>query len=133
MVFAIYTAFNMSATFLPVYIMTHITDSFGMEKGFAASLPIMVNIFVMGVMSLFCSKLVQKMDVVKKYGEDRAMGVYNFTENIGESLGPVVFGKLMFVTPLNLIVSAFGGAVALLGVFHMFLNRRKKNGTKEIN
>lgn len=392
MVFAIYTAFNMSATFLPVYIMTHITDSFGMEKEFAASLPIMVNIFVMGVMSLFCSKLVQKMgmaklavwggmssvignlllfafpiypvafvalimdavgigllsnasyilityvkdesdrmegfstyngacisginfgmmfgsilavrisqrnvflcvvvcwivvialtcfvgkqmeqlmdmeageepdtenvntrqflwnkavtpflvliqnpyiifnsfvfffvpifceqqgysettvsillvvysgiailfgdkltmvmseklqskamylayfiniaavivyawtqnmnglliallllglaaafgkpvqqnyflemDVVKKYGEDRAMGVYNFTENIGESLGPVVFGKLMFVTPLNLIVSAFGGAVALLGAFHMFLNRRKKDGTKEIN
>jgi predicted MFS family arabinose efflux permease len=29
-----------------------------------------------------------------RYGEDRSIGVYNFTENIGESLGPIVFSRL---------------------------------------
>lgn len=98
---------------------------------------LLIALLLLGLAAAFGKPVQQnyflELDVVKKYGEDRAMGVYNFTENIGESIGPVIFGKLMFISPLNLMVSAFGGAVALLGALHMFLNRRMKNGTKEIN
>ena len=43
------------------------------------------------------------------------MGVYNFTENIGESLGPMVFSKIMVMEPLFASVSAFCAAVAASG------------------
>ncbi len=65
---------------------------------------------------------------VTRYGEDRAMGIYNFSENIGESLGPVIMGWLMFRTPLFPAVAGFCGVVALLGGAHaLFVRRGKKS------
>ena len=66
-----------------------------------------------------------KQKPVRQYGEDRAMGVYNFTENIGESLGPVVFARLMAQRPLLGAVSVFCGGVAALGAGHAVLNRKE--------
>ena len=34
---------------------------------------------------------------VQDYGEGRAMGLYNFADNIGDSLGTVVFGSILTV------------------------------------
>lgn len=73
-----------------------------------------------------------EMKSVQRYGEDKAMGVYNFTENIGESLGPIVFGRLMFMQPLSLAVSGFGGIIAALGAIHLIGSRKQdKNEGQE--
>ena len=64
-----------------------------------------------------------EMDSVKKYGEDRAMGIYNFTENIGESLGPVMFGRLMTFSPINIVFTVYGAAMACLGALHLGIKK----------
>ena len=61
------------------------------------------------------------------FGEDRAMGVYNFSENIGESLGPVVWGAIL--AGGNAVIYYFLAAVSALGGLHFTLNRRSmQNG-----
>lgn len=70
-----------------------------------------------------------KQKQVGRYGEDRAMGVYNFTENIGESLGPIVFSRLMAQRPLLGAVSAFCGGMVALGGAHFALNSRELRAT----
>lgn len=64
-----------------------------------------------------------RQDASKKLGEDQAMGIYNFSENIGESLGPIVSGSLM-AGPLG-YVCAFLGAVTCAGATHFALNRKE--------
>ncbi|MBE6039680.1 MAG: MFS transporter [Clostridiales bacterium] len=59
----------------------------------------------------------------QKYGEDKAMGLYNFSENIGESLGPVVFGRLMAGTQAGIM--AFLGLIVALGGAHFALNGKE--------
>ena len=50
------------------------------------------------------------------------MGIYNFSENIGESLGPIVFGRMIGVAMGTNI--AFLGLVAGLGFLHFLINRK---------
>lgn len=64
-----------------------------------------------------------RQDASKQLGEDQAMGIYNFSENIGESLGPIVFGSLM-AGPIGHIW-AFLGSVACAGATHFALNRKE--------
>ena len=63
------------------------------------------------------------MKATQKYGEDKAMGLYNFSENIGESLGPVIFGRLMAGTPAGIM--AFLGLIIALGGAHFALNGKE--------
>jgi predicted MFS family arabinose efflux permease len=63
------------------------------------------------------------MKATQKYGEDRAMGLYNFSENIGESLGPVVFGRLMAGTQAGIM--AFLGLIVALGGAHFAINGKE--------
>ncbi len=75
------------------------------------------------------------LDKVKKYGEDKSMGIYNFSENIGESLGPVVFGRLMTATQFRAVTGGFCAGIAGLGFLHYLLNRKEikdENQRKEI-
>ena len=65
------------------------------------------------------------LEAVKEYGEDKSIGLYNFTENIGESLGPVVFGQLMYVSPLAKGILPFCIAVTGMGGIYYFINRKK--------
>jgi uncharacterized membrane protein len=60
---------------------------------------------------LFCeTKDVQSM------GEDRAMGYYNLADNLGESLGVVVFGGIMSVGFLSGMWMLAGVSVVMLGL-----------------
>lgn len=68
-----------------------------------------------------------RMNRVQKYGEDRAMGIYNFSENIGESMGPVVFGRLMAAPRLTSTVFAFCSAIAGCGLAHFLLCGKEQN------
>ncbi len=60
-----------------------------------------------------------------KYGEDRAMGIYNFSENIGESLGPIVMGRLMATGPVLTWVGGFLAVISGMSSLHYFLNRKE--------
>ncbi len=86
-------------------------------------------LILMGLGACF-GKTVQQMyfldlESVKEYGEDKSIGIYNFTENIGESLGPVVFGQLMFVSPLIRGVLPFCIAVTGMSGIYYFINRKR--------
>ena len=61
MTFALFAAYNMTTTFLPMVIANGAFESLG-EKGgtLAAALPISVNLFIIGLMALFCEGLIRR-------------------------------------------------------------------------
>lgn len=92
----------------------------------------------LGLMGLSASfgKTVQQnyfmeLRAVKQYGEDRSIGLYNFTENIGESLGPTVFGKLIVCTPRSVAFTCFSGVIAACSALHFAVFGRKPHNEEE--
>ncbi len=87
-------------------------------------------LLLLGLSASFGKPVQQKyfMDLpqVKSYGEDRAMGVYNFTENIGESAGPVLIAWVLSRTPVFPAVAGFCGIVASLGAIYAVSARSQK-------
>ena len=86
-------------------------------------------LIVMGISACF-GKTAQQMyfldlKSVKEYGEDKSIGIYNFTENIGESLGPVVLGQIMFISPLAKGVLPLCMIVTGMGGIYYLINRKK--------
>ncbi len=67
LVFAVFAAYNLISSFLPVYILRHAEIIPEAWRELAASLPIMVNTFVMGIMSLFCARAVRRLGVRKTF------------------------------------------------------------------
>ena len=94
-------------------------------------LGIALALLLMGVAAAYGKTLQQtwflKRKQVHRYGEARAIGVYNFSENIGESLGPIVFARLMAQRPLLGAVSQFWLVIAAFGGGHMLLNGKELN------
>ena len=92
-------------------------------------LGVILAMTIMGIAAGFGKPLQQtwflKQKPVQQYGGDKAMGVYNFTENIGESLGPMVFSKLMATEPLIASVTSFCAVIAASGLGHMILNKKE--------
>lgn len=91
-------------------------------------LGMILALLIMGISACF-GKAVQQdyfleLPAVKEYGKGRSIGVYNFTENIGESLGPVVFARLMLYTPLLGAVVPFCAVITALGGLHFFFMRK---------
>ena len=86
---------------------------------------------LMGVSAAFGKPVQQayylRMDRVRQYSEDKSMGIYNFSENIGESLGPVVFGRLMAAPGLSPAVGAFCGVIAGCAIAHFLLCGKELN------
>lgn len=82
----------------------------------------MLALLILGLSASFGKPVQQKyfMDLpqVEAYGADRAMGVYNFTENIGESASPMILAWVLSRTPVFPAVAGFCGVVAALGLFH---------------
>ncbi len=93
--------------------------AFGATRSLAG---LLAALLLLGLSASYGKPVQQKyfmnLPQVKAYGEDRAMGVYNFTENIGESAGPVVMAWVLSRTPVFPAVAGFCGIVALLGAFH---------------
>lgn len=56
------------------------------------------------------------LPVVEKYGEGKAMGVYSMNENVGQTLGPIVFGAALLAGFQNgiLIIGILFGILLLL-------------------
>lgn len=89
---------------------------------------IIIALLLMGMSGAYGKPVQQnyflELDKVKRYGEDKSMGIYNFSENIGESLGPIVFGRLMAAGGKNPAVLGFCGCVAGAAGIHYLLNRK---------
>lgn len=61
MVFALFAAYNMTTTFLPMVVAKSALESLGEWGGnFAAALPISVNLFIIGLMALFCEGMIRR-------------------------------------------------------------------------
>lgn len=91
-----------------------------------------IALLIMGIAAAYGKPIQQnyylKLENVKKYGEDRSIGIYNFTENIGESLGPVVFGGIMETSALKSSVGMFGIVIAGMGFVHYIMERKELKG-----
>ena len=65
-VFALFAAYNMTTTFLPMVITRGALESLGEGMGnFAAAIPISVNLFIIGLMALFCEGINRRIGCKK--------------------------------------------------------------------
>ena len=104
---------------LAVMLFVLMNDVFGM----------VLALILMGIAAGFGTTLEQmwfmKLKPSQQYGEDHAMSIYSFTENIGESIGPMVFARLMTMEPLIASVSTFCAVVGAFGFGHMVVNKKE--------
>ena len=86
---------------------------------------------IMGISSSFGKPVQQTyylgLRATRAYGADRAMGIYNFSENIGESLGPSIFAGIIESINIRFALLIFGASTGILGLFHRFSGREDKN------
>lgn len=62
------------------------------------------------------------------YGTNRAMGIYNFVDNIGESAGPMVLASVVsvgFLTGMVTVVAVFTGMNGLFALTRIGFNKNK--------
>ena len=66
MVFSLFAAYNLTTTFLPMVIVRGAVETLGKDcPSFIMALPISVNLFIIGLMALFCESIIKKMGVKK--------------------------------------------------------------------
>ncbi|MGM9579996.1 MAG: MFS transporter [Anaerovibrio sp.] len=97
---------------------------------------LVVALLVMGISAAYGKPVQQNyylgLDRAKQYGEDKSIGIYNFTENIGESLGPMVFGRMMISANFSVALKLFCCIVAGAGFIHYIICRKEfRNGRKK--
>ena len=91
-------------------------------------LSLVVALLLIGVANSFGpasrTKHFIEMDIVPQYGADRAMGIFDFVDNLGESSGSIIFAGIMSVGFRGGLVGFVAAAAALSGVY--MLSSRKK-------
>ncbi len=74
-----------------------------------------------------------EMKDVKEYGEDSAMGIYNFVDNIGEAAGPVLFGSMMSGASVLPGIAGFVAVSGLMnGIYALVFHKSKKAERKDL-
>ena len=90
---------------------------------------LLVALLIMGISAAYGKPVQQNyylgLNKAKQYGEDKSIGIYNFTENIGESLGPMVFGRMMISANFATALKLFCCIVAVAGFVHYVICRRE--------
>lgn len=101
------------------------------------TVPILViTLLIMGISNSFgvSSKSVYftRIPQVEAYGEEESMGIYNLSDNVGESVGPMVFGSLMSSGNLLISMLEFTGAIFGAGMIYVVgsLNKQNPVGSK---
>lgn len=93
-----------------------------------------VSLILMGISSAFGKPVQQNyylsLESTQKYGEDKAMGIYNFTENIGESAGPMIFGRMMGSDRFGISSIIFCGVIGVLTAIHYWISKKEKKDEK---
>ena len=65
LIFAVFACYNMATAFLPIWVLKNSGLFPTASRSFMASLPLTVNIFVIGIMSLFTASAVRKLSIKK--------------------------------------------------------------------
>ena len=103
MVFALFAAYNMTTTFLPIVLAKGALESLGEKAGtVAAALPISVNLFIIGLMALFCEGM------IKRYGCKKIVAV-------GAALS-AASNLIIFVFPVSYVALFFALVIDGVGV-----------------
>lgn len=120
--YAIYMALGMNVTALLIFTVLH--NMSGM----------IIALLLLGIGAAYGKPVQQNyyldLEEVKQYGEDNAIGIYNFTENIGESLGPIVFGRLMTGARLKGKIGIFCSIITGMLCLHYFTCRKEFRNEK---
>ena len=61
---------------------------------------------------------------VKQYGEESAMGIYNFMDNIGESAGPILFGSIFSRAYAFTGLAAFVAVSGIMNGIYVLFNKK---------
>lgn len=69
---------------------------------------------------LFC-----RQPVVAQYGEDEAMGYYNLADNLGESIGTMVFGGMLSIGLVTGMWIFMGISAVTLGIYTLMGKQKK--------
>lgn len=69
---------------------------------------------------LFC-----RQPVVAQYGEDEAMGYYNLADNLGESIGTMVFGGMLSIGLVTGMWIFTGISAVTLGIYTLMGKQKK--------
>ena len=67
-----------------------------------------------------------KLEGVQKYGEEASMGIYNLTDNVGESAGPILFSSLMSGASILPGLAGFVAVSGAMNAIYAFVFRAKK-------
>lgn len=115
---------------LTIYISTVMSLAALLLFGASPTVPILVvTLLIMGISSSFGtstkSVYFTQLPQVRAYGEEESMGIYNLSDNIGESVGPMVFGTLMTSSNLLVSMAEFVGAIFAAGAAYAVGSLRK--------
>ena len=61
MVFVLFASYNMTTTFIPMVVVKGALNTLGEDvSGFISALPLSINLFAIGLMALFCEKMIRR-------------------------------------------------------------------------
>ena len=115
-----------------IYLSTALSLAALLLYGFNDSIEMMIFILlILGVAASFGTAVRQvyfsRLPGVPQYGEESAMGIYSFMDNIGESAGPMLFGSIMSAPSVLPGLAAFAGVSAVMnGLYAAVFGRNKK-------
>lgn len=115
-----------------IYLSSLITYAALIVFALHMSVPMLiVSLIMIGIANSFGSTsrvdFFTSSEEANAYGQDRAMGIYNFVDNIGESAGPVLLGGIISSGFLAGIIKLVGIFAGLNSLFALSRLRHKKS------
>ena len=100
--------------------------------GYFQNLPMLaLTLFLLGASKSFGAAgreiLFCRQPVVAKYGEDEAMGYYNLADNLGESVGTMVFGGMLSIGLVTGMWIFTGISAVTLGIYTLLGKQKNKS------
>ena len=98
--------------------------------GYFQNLPMLaLTLFLLGASKSFGAAgreiLFCRQPVVAQYGEDEAMGYYNLADNLGESIGTMVFGGMLSIGLVTGMWIFTGISAVTLGIYTLMGKKKK--------
>lgn len=96
----------------------------------ASFIGLLIAIFILGLANGFGRTVHQAnfsmLEECESVGIPNAMGIFNFTDFIGQSFGPTVMALVFMSKDMKLSSVIFAGILLLVSVIHAIMNRQKK-------
>ncbi len=137
---------SLCSVYLSVSVTNFMSSRFGMKSvylssmisfaalllfGINSSVPMLIVVLlILGFSGSFGVAVRQtyftKLEGVQKYGEEASMGIYNLTDNVGESAGPILFSSLMSGASILPGLAGFVAVSGAMNAIYAFVFRAKK-------